>query len=225
MSNKPMLFSTPMVQAILAGDKTTTRRIIKPQPEYGPLSYFYAGSRRYVGKWGYPSDHTNGKNALWTPPCHGDDLLWVRETWMKWREHYLYKTDDTLADCVREDGEAIKWHPSIHMPKAAARIFLHVSKVSVERLQDISEVEAIDEGMLCYHDWQTPEYKEALEMAERNRTLPPLGFTPRQRFAHFWDSLCKPKEKHLYGWEANPWVWRVAFQRVEKPENWPDKGG
>ena len=213
MSDKPMLFSTPMVQAILAGHKTMTRRIIKPQPEYGPLSYFYAGSRRYVGKWGYPSDHTNGKNALWTPPCHGDDLLWVRETWMKMPYGYVYRADEEEPEGWDPDDW---WYPSVHMPKTAARIFLRVSKVSVERVQDITDDDAELEGCECeWFDFSDDPCYPKMEVTK----------TPRMVFAELWDSLCKPKEKHLYGWEANPWVWRIAFQRVEKPENWPDKGG
>ena len=211
MAVKPMIFSGPMVKAILDGDKTMTRRVIKPQPK-SKLTYVYAaGHKRYIGKWMYPSRYeiegdgiwtppegftAADRETLWTPPCHGDDILWVRETWAQWNGHYLYLTEDTLTRCLTDDGEAIKWRPSIHMPKQAARIFLRVEKVSVERLQEIS-VEDIA--------------REALA-----GLIPTSNFT----FRRFWDSLRKPADLKQYGWDANPWVWVISFQRCEKPETW-----
>ena len=176
-----------------------------------------------MGKWGYPSDHTNGKNALWTPPCHGDDLLWVRETWAEATGDYagggygLFDTYVYRADGKSQNGYPVDrmmvsgWYPSIYMPKRAARIFLRVSKVSVERLQDITDDDAELEGCECeWFDFSNDPCYPNMEVTK----------TPRMVFAELWDSLCKPKEKHLYGWEANPWVWRIAFQRVEKPDGW-----
>ena len=144
---KPILFNTPMVQAILDNRKTVTRRAIKPQPEMS-LAYIYAGQNN--GSWSYsPYDKENFEEyrhfpKYWTPPCHTDDILYVRETWHKYtkrigkgtscrlEQFYGYKASIANSEDSRE-----KWRPSIHMPKEAARIFLRVTDVRVERLQDI----------------------------------------------------------------------------------------
>ena len=235
MAVKPMIFSGPMVKAILDGDKTMTRRVIKPQPK-SKLTYVYAaGHKRYIGKWTYPSRYeieqdgiwtppegftAADRDALWTPPCHGDDILWARESWAKINGSFVYRADDNAVAFFKRAGIAVKWRPSIHMPKEAARIFLRVTKVSVKRVQDISDSDAIDEGMLSYHGWETPEYLAAVEKTKRDGTEPPLGFTPRERFAHIWDSLRKPADLKQYGWDANPWVWVISFEHCEKPEAW-----
>ena len=151
---KTILFNTEMVRAILAGQKTVTRRAIKPQPK-SRLSYVCMGHK--CGSWSYPGadawkywedesfrlpDGLTGddKNRRWMPPCHTDDILYVRETWAKIgvpgkRDRYVYKATDQYPF-----GEPyvvkFHWHPSIHMPREAARIFLRVTDVRVERLQD-----------------------------------------------------------------------------------------
>lgn len=146
---KPILFNTDMVQAILEGRKSVTRRIVKPQPK-SHIAYACMGSR--CGKWGYP-----GKDAWkywdddsfrlpddisqdelkvkWTPPCHTDDILYVRETWAvnnitPHDPEWLYKAD---YDYTINPYKNWRWRPSIHMPKEAARIFLRVTDVRVER--------------------------------------------------------------------------------------------
>lgn len=139
---KPILFNMDMVRAILDGRKTVTRRVVKPQPEK-ELWYSLAGYGH--GKW-YEKDNISGK--LWTPPCHADDILYVRETWSdhyvpdeggKPKLEYCYKADgiDIKAECL--PGENNRWYPSIHMPKEAARIFLKVMGVIVERLLEIRQ--------------------------------------------------------------------------------------
>lgn len=210
---KPILFSPPMVKAILDGNKTMTRRVIKPQPKCR-LSYIYAGANN--GKWHYPPKEAvqrwgeayrqpkrltkADRDALWTPPCHVGDILWVRETWAKQNGNYLYAVGDaTDENYMLENGELRKWRPSIHMPKEAARIFLRVTKVSVERLQDIS-VEDIT--------------REALA-----GLIPTSTFT----FRRFWDSLRKPADLDKYGWKANPWVWVISFERCEEGDKNKDR--
>lgn len=111
-----------------------------------------------------------------------------------------------------------KWHPSLHMPKEAARIWLKVKGVSAERLQDIDNVKAIFEGMLNYDGWMTEEYKAAAYAAKMYGHKPPLGMTPKERFAHLWDKTVRKDEIDRYGWAANPWVWVIEFERCEKPE-------
>ena len=158
---KPILFNTEMVRAILDGRKTCTRRVIKPQPQ-AKLCYTYAGSHKgCIGKWTYPNNGAHkfwgkeyklpenitdeGLNKRWSPPYHTGDILYVRETWSDDRQfthdstpgRYFYKASES---------ENFKWKPSIHMPKEAARIWLKVTDVRVERLHEITEDGALREG-------------------------------------------------------------------------------
>lgn len=191
---KPILFNTEMVKAILDGRKTVTRRLIKPQPVAdADLMYAYAASRKQdIGKWG---DRKTGQT--WNPPYHADDILYVREKWARPSQTeiangadpkmYLYATD-TLQPCAWD-----KWRPSIHMPKEAARIFLRVKSVRVERLKSISVSDAMDEGV---SDWN--------------------------EFVTLWDSTV-PKhpnkfKSYPYYWKDNPWVWVIEFERISKEE-------
>ena len=147
MNVKPILFNTEMVRSILDGRKTVTRRAIKPQPK-SKLCYTFAGShKKDIGRWEYPSKTAHefwgeefkltddiSEEELkkkWNPPYHADDILYVRETWAQAATHtFFYRADKTIQN--------ILWRPSIHMPKEAARIFLKVTNVRVERLQDIA---------------------------------------------------------------------------------------
>ena len=133
MSEKPILFSTPMVKAILEGRKTMTRRIFKnPMKRYigyrSRVAEFYDDSREPLSEQGF--------YALYSPYSKGD-VLWVRETWCKLGKDYTYKADGVLLPSTYYYPEA-KWRPSIHLPHDAARLFLKVESVRVERLQDIT---------------------------------------------------------------------------------------
>jgi hypothetical protein len=157
-----------------------------------------------------------------------NDILWVRETFMSFPRNELLKSLKPYAGedgfwtrgdfdyCYRADETSHnpdnKWRPSIFMPREAARLFLQVKNIKIERVHDITEVDAIYEGVTGYEDWQTPEYKAACTEAKRNGTKPPLGFSPRQRFAHLWDVLNK---KRGYGWDKNPWVQAIDFEILE----------
>ena len=223
---KPILFNTEMVRAILAGRKTQTRRLIRPQPE-GQLSYIFGGS--HPGKWTYMSrseakawdvDESviHEEEKFWTPPCHGDDVLYVRETWnygyvdSDWKEgcppeHWFEELDwkgkdhDFLRGISRfwylaDDDEplyGLKWKPSIHMPREAARIFLKVNRVRAERLKDITEEDAAAEG--C----------QAHGVAEN----------ALERFMMVWNSTMSLEDRRKYGFWKNPWVWVIEFERVE----------
>lgn len=200
MKERPILFSTAMVQAILEGRKTQTRRVIKPQPEGQPM-YCYAGSdRRDHNKWLH-----GGKR--YTPPCHGDDILWVRETWRATgviSEPYAYKADEEILYLIGEEGQTLslmyKWRPSIHMPREAARLFLRVKNIRVERLQDITEDDARAEGVKDPYDYQSPEYYEQPHMR---------GFEiNKSAFAGLWESIYS-------SWVDNPWVWVIEFEKVK----------
>ena len=141
----------------------------------------------------------------------------MRETWSPVNvrpRRYIYK-----ADVDRRIGEGVGlplcWHPSIHMPREAARIFLRLTDVRVERLQDITAEGALDEGTNVEFPEPKPSY---ISLAYTEMRLKPAA---RQSFASLWDSTIKPADRPTYGWEANPWVWVIEFERCEKPEGWP----
>jgi hypothetical protein len=172
MAIKPILFNTEMVRAILDGRKTCTRRVIKPQP-----------TARY------------GAQCI-KPPYQSGDILYVRETWKRALNGYYYYEDwqrDDIADIT-------KWKPSIHMPKEAARIWLKVTNVRVERLQDITSEQIYREGVEV-------EYPHVLNGEEK-----------RYAFSTLWDSTIKKADLDRYGLDANPWVWVIEFEMCEKPE-------
>ena len=193
---KPMLMNTEMVKAILAGRKTVTRRLIKPQPKNKPVFIIAGTPTKYIGKW---FDEISDK--YWTPPCHTGDVLYVRETWCKGSlnggaDQYFYKADDNDFHC--------QWRPAIHMPKEAARIFLRVTGVRVERLQDIRLEGCLAEGVQL-------TFLEERDFAKR-------GLIAWQRYSTVWDSTIKKSDLGKCGWDANPWVWVIEFERISKEE-------
>lgn len=221
MAIKPILFNTEMVRAILDGRKTCTRRVIKPQPQSG-LCYTYAGGHKdCIGKWTYPN---RGAHKLWgeeyklpenikdeelskrwNPPYHTDDILYARETWSEGYEDgtYIYRADDKLADLPTfKESSKLIYHPSIHMPKEAARIWLKVTDVRVERLQEISAESALAEG--------ADKYIHTNGGLDENMTI--------TSFIGIWNSTIKKSDIDRYGWDANPYVWIIEFERCEKPE-------
>ena len=209
MAIKPILFNTEMVRAILDGRKTCTRRLVKPQPK-SKLCYTFAGSDSNT--WGYPNrtaheiwgeefklpnDITEEElSKRWNPPYHTDDILYVRETWKKAPNGYYYYEDWQRNDIA----DVTKWKPSIHMPKEAARIWLKVTDVRVERLQEITSEQISREGVGV-------EYPHVLNGEEK-----------RYAFSTLWNSTIKKSDIDRYGWDANPWVWVIEFERCEKPE-------
>lgn len=212
MAIKPILFNVEMVRAILDRRKTFTRRVIKPQPK-ARLCYTYAGSHKdCIGKWTYPSrgvrefwgeEYKLPENIKdeelskrWNPPYHTDDILYVRETWKKAPNGYYYYEDWQRNDIA----DVTKWKPSIHMPKEAARIWLKVTNVRVERLQEITSEQIGREGVEV-------EYPHVLNGEEK-----------RYAFSTLWNSTVKKSDLDRYGWNANPWVWVIEFERCEKPE-------
>lgn len=228
MNCKPILFNTDMVRAILAGQKTQTRRVIKPQPRM-ILSYIACSSeRRLAGKWHYPPESAwkmwdderyklpadfseEEKARSWNPPVKTDDALWVRETWSKDANRYLYRADYGENERFYMNGReiAMHWHPSIHMPKEAARIFLLVKRVWVECLREISVENCAAEGIWDDYKTSSEKYHENLKKAAYPKV-----------FSELWDSTIKKDDLPEYGWNANPWVWAIEFERCEKPEGW-----
>lgn len=231
MAEKGILFNTEMIRAIMDGRKTQTRRPIRPQP-MGRLCYSMAGSN--AGKWGYMTEICrkawgySGDDILqdptkedlekrWTPPCHTDDLLYVRETWFyeshmedltdgepdlpsgRYKHRYVYYADQPEYP-VNVGVGATGWRPSIHMPKEAARIWLKVTNVSIQRLKEITDEDAIAEGF------------------EADET-----FKAHERFAMTWNSVYG-FTKAVNGWRmsspenwgSNPWVWVISFEQIKR---------
>lgn len=191
---KPILFNTEMVRAILDGRKSCTRRLVK----------FLLGENP---KWtGYIKDGLmlyNGRNepCIRTQPYQSGDILYVRETWCKGLERYIYRADYSDTEKFYQDGKEInmKWQPSLHMPKEAARIFLRVTNVRVERLQEITSEQ------IC---------KEGVEVED-----PYVLNGEEKRYAFSKNSTIKESDLDRYGWNANPWVWVIEFERCDKPES------
>lgn len=196
MSVKPILFNTEMIKALLDGRKTCARRIVK----------FLSGENP---KWtGYVKDGLmlyNGKNepCIRKAPYQPGDILYVRETWFKDVNRYMYRANYSDCEKFYRDGKEIemKWKQSIHMPKEAARIWLKVTDVRVERLQDIDINGIRNEGLssMAVHAGDTEIALKELE------TL--------------WNSTIKKSDIDRYGWDANPYVWVIEFERCKKPES------
>ena len=212
MPIKPILFNTEMVRAILAGRKSCTRRICKDANEYTvpDMDFYNADRRTYAVHNFVDKEHTEQlSTAERTCPICTGDILYVRETWKESPKGYYYYEDwqkDDIADVT-------KWKPSIHMPKEAARIWLKVIDVRVERLQDITYNGALregSEGIRCDH--------VALGVHGCTDCMNTGWIEPPQvEFMQIWNSTIKKSNLDRYGWDANPWVWVIEFERCEKP--------
>lgn len=195
---KPILFNTEMVRAILDGRKTVTRRVVKPQPEF--------------------------LSGLVIPPYQLGDILYVRETWTELEDvygtpYYAYKADDSVL--LHSAGENFtKWRPSIHMPKEAARIFLRVTNIRVERLQDITDDDCQKEGIVAFSkDGRLYKYAPADEEGDYPIwAWSDTPLTPQAAMQRVWDTTIKKSDLDRYGWNANPWVWVIEFERISKEE-------
>lgn len=210
MAIKPILFNTEMVRAILDGRKTCTRRICKDANEctVPDMDFYNADKRTYAVHNFADKKHTEQLSiAERTCPICPGDILYVRETWKKAPNGYYYYESWQRNDIA----DITKWKPSIHMPKEAARIWLKVMNVRVERLQEITDEQAKREGI---------QYDEC-----------PTGFTWKQEtdmhncyttqigaMQALWNSTIKKSDLDRYGWDASPWVWVIEFERCEKPE-------
>lgn len=196
MAIKPILFNTEMVRAILDGQKTCTRRVVKTRRK--DACGFYVTKRpdgSFAGIYEYDEDERMFENQL-IPPYKPGDVLYVRETFMQAAAHtFWYKADDNSWI-----SEGLHWHPSIHMPKEAARIWLKVTDVWVERLQDITSEQIYREG------------------AEVEEPFVLNGEEKRYAFSVLWNSTIKKSDLDRYGWDANPYVFVIEFERCEKPE-------
>lgn len=218
MAIKPILFSTPMVQAILDGRKTMTRRAVKFLDHRNPDWTGYIPDGAVL----YGSNNAPAAKAPYKP----GDILWVRETWQHEGETTSYDNDGTVIHhekyfAYKEQtermrwGQPARWRPSTYMPKAAARIFLRVTAVRVERVQDITYLDAEREGVGdMYYDAIAND--GAYENIQWNQDE---GLAVHQ-FARLWDSINAKRDGGIYEWEKNPWVWVYTFERIGKPEGW-----
>lgn len=194
---KPIIFNTEMTKAILEDRKTVTRRVIKQQPA-NIMTAEERTNRALSGAdpYGFCVGVLDTE-LLKKAPYRPGSILYVRETWD-------FRPDNELGYIYRADYKGpytIKWRPSIHMPRKAARIFLKVKDIRVERLQDITHGEIEKEGIVTVGTPGGPD-----------------RINPFFAFKSLWDSTIKPKDRAIYGWDANPYVWCVSFERISKEE-------
>lgn len=268
MSTKPILFNTDMAPALLCGRKTVTRRVVKGADtrwnfdgmEIDPaMTKVSKSGEEYpvdmLGLWAVFESDGPIEYPMIRAPYQPGDILYVREAWLYYEQDhiidgkkYAYKADETSeSDRIRKEY-GYKWHPSIHMPKEAARIFLRVTNVRVERLQSgftepicpILELqsEGIDIGETCQECIENYGEPCCVDTVDEDGTdEPECGVLDEVRddFARLWDSTIKPAYLDKYGWAANPWVWVIEFERIgrevmkvcateERPECWPPFG-
>ena len=229
MKDRPILFSAPMVRAILEGRKTQTRRIVKPQPEAIPVEHLY-GKPPGTLWWScrsVPLVIEQQHMPSYCPYGQRGDRLWVREAWgldaytgdmqfsIKYRaggDSYVTERNESdewvpiyqrYMDGCGLDDKWDRWRPSIHMPRWASRITLEVTGVRVERLQDITEDDAKAEGAM--HWWNGLPHNEQTEAYCG-------GVGPVGAFHSLWNSINKDRAP----WGSNPWVWVVGFRRMEE---------
>ncbi|HFF9139710.1 TPA: hypothetical protein ACQ9T4_002903 [Yersinia enterocolitica] len=196
MNEKPILFNSEMVQAILSGRKTQTRRIISEKTLHLFDVAAIAGECHPLGLC---DQRSQSYYLEFCPLGNPGDQLWVRETFGDCGVRLVYRADsDDGAACIVK-----RWTPSIHMPRWASRINLLITGVRVERLNDISEQDAISEGLECYVDDGVPYYGPFNNGDCR----------PDVVFRGLWDSIYGKKEGE--NWQANPWVWVIEFERME----------
>ena len=230
MAIKPILFNTEMVRAILDGRKTCTRRVIKPQPDEKhtyPLGFVNDSTEiNDIGSFGFGMSEYGGLIQYAKPPYQPGDILYVRETWKKAPNGYYYYEDWQRNDIA----DVTKWKPSIHMPKEAARIWLKVTDVRVERLQEIDEDGVWNEGFRftppCLTRVSADGHTCDLD-GPCTSHIKYCDMTMGELFGReLWNSTIKKSDLDRYGWDANPWVWVIEFERCEKsaesPYAWND---
>lgn len=236
MTIKPILFNTEMVRAILDGRKDATRRIVKGFiPDDAVWGYTAFTPKGCISCRGTFADGYGEK--FFKLPYQPGDILYVRETW----EHFecCCCEGDEHGNCYREPQQSVlnkscgcymyratdeiygdaRWHPSIHMPKEAARIWLKVTDVRVERLQEMKPVDVIKEGAY-------PDCWDCLNTYGESGSQCCYGTEEQcsqcdevmMEWEKLWTSTIKKSDLDCYGWDANPWVWVIEFERCENPE-------
>ncbi|WP_175663097.1 hypothetical protein [Burkholderia ambifaria] len=265
MRELPILFSGPMVRAILEGRKTQTRRVVKVRNELPPawatfaseghslsqdgaprpVSAFFWSEEQQPGqplkslrRWPIlPANHPMAGDWYWTPSPYGriGDRMWVRESHAQvfkadipsgrptgpigtmgtpakpdWNSRYVYSADGPMPKFQWHhvgDSRPVRWTPSIHMPRWASRIMLEITGVRAERLQSITEADAIAEGI----DRTAAGFWSTYGQSEADGT-----YSPRLSYRCLWDGLNAARG---HGWDANPWVWVIQFRRIHGSED------
>lgn len=223
---KPILFNTEMTKALLGGTKTATRRVVKPKFKGVPIEVYNGGK---YGDIALQTVTNNGKPKSYrikNPPySRVGDILYVRETFALYdckkdcpalkhkdfpicdgenTEFYIYATDACVQSPCGVWEMSYKWTPSIHMPKEAARIFLRIIGIRIERLQDMTLDDFLAEGIVLHPEaFNDPDnaYLQA-----------------KSEFSKLWNSTIKKSDLDKYGWDANPWVTVNKFERISKEE-------
>lgn len=227
MKERPILFNAPMVRALLDGSKTQTRRVVK-QPHQNPLGVWepfdWGGENGGRDKHGNTTPaqqtitHTRTGEIIACPHGQPGDRLWVRETWANVGTCdpglTVYRADyPACVPCAYENvppADTITWKPSIHMFRKDSRITLEITGVRVERLQDISEADALAEGIkINMHSTGRP-------MIRISGKCPPVQYAKDNslavaEYASLWDTINGPNS-----WAANPWVWVIEFKVLQK---------
>ena len=216
---KTILFNTEMVRAILDCIKTATRKCIKHK-----ISVYEENGKTYVNDNRYMLDFNLNAYIDSHAKYKKGDILYVKETWCKvvtdvdkiyfedewdmWDGMYLYKTDGY------DLSEIGRWHPSIHMPQGAARLFLRITRVELRKLQDIRYHEVYREGIKSVDVCNSKCHSTlpcAIKQADGERYV-------IDAFKEFWNKTIKQSELDQFGWDANPWVWVYEFEVISKDE-------
>lgn len=203
MKEHPILFSAPMVRALLNGSKTQTRRVVKPQSDEHGLT---REAETWPDNWHWFDSSCGLHRCPYGAP---GDALWVKETFCVFDEGRVHYRAHFEHDPKGEKTYGVKWSPSIFMPRWASRITLEIIDVRVERVQDISESDAMAEGV----DMETPvtlPFSNAMPWAT-------VTYKPRSAkdgYAALWETI-----NGAGSWNANPWVWVIEFKRLLKEEN------
>jgi hypothetical protein len=218
MKQKPIIFSSEMIQAILEGRKTQTRRIVKPQPvdvsdiddENPEVCFVQDGKLREPARYG----------SFEVPCKYGSigDLLWVKESY----RNVTYWQDDMGHDCIQYKADYINpkgsWTSPIYMPKSAARIWLQITNIRVERLKDITEADAIAEGVQTIDVVVYPEMNKDVRFRDYGKTKDdPIGNFFETAFASFFTLFGSINGKKAV--MDDPWVWVIEFKRFDKPSD------
>lgn len=226
---KPILFNTAMVQAILDGRKTTTRRIIKVDNKLDFIGCSSTGGdfdTATFGKGSFDKLLDAEIKERIKAPYMPNDILYVRETWKLYEKRlgkgeqchfekfYGYKADEDNPNNPSEFYEG-NWRPSIHMPKEAARIFLKVTSVKVQRLSNMEDEDYFKEGIRAYtKDGKVNKFavnEEQYKWQDMPRNI-------QKPFFDLWNSTLRKEQLKEYGWETNPYVWVIEFERIDKSE-------
>lgn len=216
---KSKVFNTEMVQAILKGDKTQFREIVKPQPKL----FYVNGQQRDIinpNHIEFKIMDNGGHNYFMVPPYQAGDIIFVKETWKVCRSYDTelgfdvnYKSDNKILPCIFDVERYLlfgkfenkySFQSPITMPEEAARIFLKIKDIKVQRLCSITEQQIKDEAI----PYDEEIYNMPCNIENAGETY------LKGCFMRMWDSKY---EKKSYGWDKNPWVWCVEFERVEKP--------